>query len=47
MAEQKPWPKGFVITDVAGLDLKKETLTLRGKVGKRTRVHTVKLVEKT
>jgi len=44
---QKPMPKGFVITDVAGLDLKKETLTLRGTVGKRTRVHTVKLVEKT
>ena len=42
---QKPWPKGFVITDVAGLDLKKETLTLRGTVGKRKRVHTVKLVE--
>lgn len=45
MAEQKPMPNGFVVTDVGGIDLKKQTLTLRGLVGKRVRVHTVKLVE--
>ena len=45
MPEQKPWPKGFVVTDIDMPNLQKLTMKLRGTVGKRVRVHTVNLVE--